>query len=411
MRYPVMRYVVFALLMTACGLQSNTEDTTPTHTFTSQNTAQNRTINLEIIDRPTVQSDDLPPPNTIGPEAFPENINPLTGMPVDDPARLARLPIVVKISNAPALVRPQAGLSQADVVFEHYAEGGLTRFSAVFYSEAPERVGSIRSARLIDHELVPMFDGMLVFSGASLGVEKYIYGSAYVNDFYAHVEGIEDVFPGAPQPPSEYADRAYKGVLYGPPYFWRDEALPVPHNMFSDLRAIWELAASDGHARRPRLQGMAFRETLPADESGPATHIDIRYRSTRVNWTYDAEDDVYLRTADGTPHTDALTGERITADNVVILFAEHTETEVVESMWQGNPIWSLQIAVWGENDAVLFRDGRRYDGRWTRTIREDIISLRTDSGEMLYLKPGTTWYQVVRAADQQNPEEEWLISE
>ncbi|MBC7814592.1 MAG: DUF3048 domain-containing protein, partial [Burkholderiales bacterium] len=165
-------------------------------------------------------------PGAIGPYTFADNVDPLTGETVADPAALNRRPIVVKISNAPPIVRPQAGLNAADLVFEHYAEGGLTRFSAVFYSQAPERVGSIRSARLIDYELVPMYQALLAFSGASIGVEEFIYGS-------------------------EFADRAYKGVLYGQPYYWRDESIEVPHNMFTSTAALWNLASEEGVNARP----------------------------------------------------------------------------------------------------------------------------------------------------------------
>src|SRR5262245_55147431 len=70
-------------------------------------------------------------PDAIGPDSFPLGIDPLTGQVVADPATLNRRPMVVKISNAPPLVRPQAGIGEADLVFEHYAEGGLTRFSAI----------------------------------------------------------------------------------------------------------------------------------------------------------------------------------------------------------------------------------------------------------------------------------------
>lgn len=71
-------------------------------------------------------------------------------------------------------------------------------------------MGSIRSARLIDLELVPMFGGLLAFSGASIGVEDRLNTS-------------------------DFAGRLYKGVLYGLPYYWRDEEIEVPHNMFADL--------------------------------------------------------------------------------------------------------------------------------------------------------------------------------
>ena len=166
-----------------------------------------------------------------------------------------RRPIDVKISNAPPLVRPQAGIGAADIVFEHYAEGGLTRFSAIFYSQAPERVGSIRSARLIDYELVPMYQAMLAYSGASIGVEDKINTS-------------------------DFADRLFKGVLYGYPYYWRDENIDVPHNMFTNLAALWDLATRGGHQHAARFarhgvrsgssggqrgRGDAHRRALPGD--------------------------------------------------------------------------------------------------------------------------------------------------
>jgi hypothetical protein len=136
--------------------------------------------------------------------------------------------------------------------------------------------------------------------------------------------------------------------------------------------------------------------------------IDLRYRATRVRWEYNPETGLYYRFADGVGHFDANTQQQITAANVVILYAEHTDTEIIESQWQGSISYSVQIAVWGENDVILFRDGLRYDGRWVRTVREDIIALRTYDGEILYLKPGNTWFQIVREPEQQNPTEEWL---
>lgn len=350
-----------------------------------------------------------PVPNgAVGPFDFPDNVNPITGLPVDDPAVLNRHPMVIKISNAPPLVRPQAGLGDADVVFEHYTEGGLTRFSAVFYSNTPTRVGSIRSSRLIDHEIVPMFDGILAFSGASIGVEKFIFGSEDVN---ARIPGAETVAPARELPPSEYAERAYKGVLYGLPYYWRDEDIPVPHNMFANPAALWELAERQGHIHRPELVGMAFHADPPPNADGPAPAVDLRYRATRIRWVYDESSGLYRRYADGQGHYDANTMRQLTAANVVVMYAEHTATEVVESVWQDSVSWSTQIAVWGENDAILFRDGQRYEGRWVRTIREEIIALRTHDDEVLYLKPGNTWFQIIREPDQQNPVEEWLIVE
>jgi hypothetical protein len=334
----------------------------------------------------TIEIPPTPIAGAIGPNNFPANVNPLTGLTVDDPSALERRPMVVKISNAPPLVRPQAGIGEADLVYEHYAEGGLTRFSAIFYSRAPQRVGSIRSARLIDYEIVPMYQGLLAFSGASAGVEEHIYGS-------------------------EFAERAYKGILYGQPYYWRDESIEVPHNLFTNVAALWQLATEEGLNQRPALHGMAFHPAPPPGSSGSASVIDLRYRATRVRWEYDAEIGRYRRFSDGQPHFDATLNEQVTADNVVILFAEHQFTDIVESQFQDSVSYSIEIKLWFEGDAILFRNGQRYDGRWVRPTREDMIGLRTDDGDLLYLKPGNTWFQVVRLPEQQDPAEESLTVE
>jgi hypothetical protein len=322
-------------------------------------------------------------PNAIGPENIPIGINPLTGQVAADPTSLNRRPILAKISNAPPLVRPQAGIGAADLVFEHYAEGGLTRFSAIFYGNAPDRVGSIRSARLIDYELMPMYDALLAFSGASIGVEDRLNTS-------------------------EFSDRLYKGVLYGLPYYWRDENIEVPHNMFMNPNALWDLATEEGLNGRPELSGMAFLEAPPEGSVGEANEIDIRYRATRILWQYDDELGRYRRFADGQGHYDANTLEQITAANVVIIYADHQLTDIVESEFQGSKSYSIEVKLWFEGDAILFRDGQRYDGRWVRPTREDLISLRTNDGQLLYFKPGNTWFEVVRLPEQQTPAEEWL---
>jgi DUF3048 family protein len=322
-------------------------------------------------------------PAAIGPDNIPPGINPLTGQPAADPGSLNRRPMIVKISNAPPLVRPQAGIGAADLVYEYYVEGGLTRFSAIFYGQAPNRVGSIRSARLIDLQLVPMYGALLAFSGASSGVEDLLNTS-------------------------DFADRLYKGVLFGLPYFWRDETIEVPHNLFMNPNALWQLASDQGKNQRPNLHGMAFLQDPPPGGSAPATDIDLRYRATRVRWKYDAENGRYRRWADGEGHFDANTLQQVTAENVVIIYADHEYTDIVESQFQDSVSYSIAIALQGEGNAILFRDGRRYDGRWVRANRDDMLGLQTRDGQTLYFKPGNTWFQVVRLPEQQTPQEEWL---
>lgn len=358
-------------------------------------------------------------PGAIGPDTYADTVNPLTGLEVADPAVLERRPIVVKVSNSPALVRPQAGIGAADLVFEHYTEVGITRFSAIFYSNAPTRVGSIRSARLIDYELVPMYQGLLAFAGASIGVEKRIYGSEYVTETLCAsredreqcAAEVDVVGPAGYVPPSDFVDRAYKGVLFGPPYFFRDETIPVPHNLFANLEALWELAREDGNGGRPDLRGMAFHPEPQGNPTGSGIYAQVRYQTTLVEWYYDPETARYYRSTDGQLHFDANTEEQVSAVNVAIVHAGHYLTDIVESSYQDVIHWSAQITVWPEGEAVVLRDGVRYEGRWLRPTRPELLTFETSEGEILYLKPGNTWVQLVPLPEQMDPEREWVIVE
>lgn len=354
-----------------------------------------------------------------GPCRYQEAINPLTGVAVDDLNTLNRRPIIVKISNSPAIVRPQSGINEADLVFEHYTEVGITRFSAIFYGNAPTRVGSIRSARLIDYELAPMYNALLAFAGASIGVDKRIYGSETVaqglcaprEDYDQCLAEATIIGPAGFVPPSDFVERAYKGVLFGAPYFYRDQSVPVPHNFFANLSELWERAEADGNGGQQDLAGMAFHPDVQGTPTGSGIYAQIRYQTTVVDWHYDPETARYYRSTDGQRHFDANTETQVSASNVVIVYAGHFLTDIIESRYQDTIHWSEQITVWPEGDAVILRDGVRYDGRWIRPTRDDLMTFETSDGETIYLKPGNTWFQLVRTPEQMNPDNEWVIVE
>lgn len=405
---PLIKLLILPLLClsVACTLTASDVDTlvseqaitvTPGAILLGNNTPQAPAAAPE-----STPQDAAPTPTDAAP-SLEEGMNPLTGLPLDTTLG-NRLPIVAKISNAPPLVRPQAGISAADWVFEHYAEGGLTRFSAIFYGDAPERIGSIRSARLIDYELAAIYDALLIFSGASTGVEELIYGSEEIGIAEARLaEGRELV------PPSDFAERAFKGVFFGLPYYFRDEAIEVPHNMFANPRAVWELARQRGLMERaPYLNGLHFATDAPNTESNPANGLDIRYHATRVQWVYDEAARQYKRFSDGQIHADANTGQQVVADNVVILYANHQFTDIVESEWQGSRSYSIEVQLWFEGDAIIARDGRQYAVRWHRPTRESMLTFTYPDGTPFPLKNGKTWVQVVRLPEQQEAVSEWV---
>ncbi len=362
----VSAMALLALPLAGCGGPAPT----PTPTKTPRPPATATPVPPTATPLPPIEAATATP-EPAEPTPFPTmaaDVWPLTGLPAEDPSLLARSPIAVKISNSPQ-ARPQSGLQEADIVFEHLAEAGVTRYTAIFHSHDAERVGSLRSARFIDLEIPAMFQCPFVYSGASPEVTRL----------------IEE---------SDFAERTLSD-WFGDPGFYR---IKIPgkayeHTLFTDTDLLWEIAEKKGWHGTRDSYGLRFDAAVP--EGGrPATSIFIPYSSyySDVTWTYDPERGVYLHSILGEPHKDALTDEQIGASNVVVVWVNHVETLIVEDSL-GNK--SIQIQLWGEGKATVFRDGKAWDVTWRRPSRPDPLMLFGPDGEWFPLKPGNTWFDLV----------------
>ena len=325
----------------------------------------------------------IPTPIGVGPESHPGHINPLTGELVTDLSRLERRPMVVKITNYPRDVRPQWGMSKADVVYEYYMERGIARFIAVFYGEDAEKVGPVRSGRLFDEHVFRMYDGIFVFGNADDRIISYFLdlGPHIVNSFVLEAEKV----PCQPDT---------KVILC------RDTDIVSWNNMFTDTAYLEEYIQRRNGNYRPDLPGMRFSERLPSGGS-LGLSVYIRYSLFIYNqWRYDVASERYLRYqetigyADGlresyAPHTDALTGEQLAADNIVTLMVPHN------FFVKTNGTEMINISLWGSGQAWVFRDGFVFPARWERPADGGIIQIKSPDGSVFPFKPGKTWYQVI----------------
>lgn len=368
--------VVLSFGLTACG------DSTPVTTPTSSNAAVTSSTAAASDISSTAEravptlAPALDPVATLPPaieemlEAtiLPDNVSPLTGLEVPDPAVLDRKPAAVKISNSP-IVRPQSGLSLADIVIEHLTEGGLTRFTAVYQSQDAPRIGSVRSARLIDLEVPVLFDAFLVYSGATGEVNRLIESS----DVAPYTLSDERSDPGFYR--LQIPGRAYE------------------HTLFTDTQLLWDVARENGWTGPARYRGWQWSEELPQDVK-PAQVIEIPYSQaySDVRYEYDPDVGAYRRFVLGEPHIDDLTGEQLTAPNVVILYVNHVDTLIVEDMLGSK---SVEIQLWNRGRMQLLRDGVVKEGLWMRGERGDPLIFVDGNLEPIPLKPGQTWIQIV----------------
>jgi hypothetical protein len=368
------------------GLLGGCSETTPSATPTPT-----RTPLPSSTSTPTRQPTDAPTPTptstptetpTPSPTPWPENVNPLTGEVVDDVSTLDRVPVAIKISNWPGqYVRPQAGINSADLIYEHYNEGWFaTRWTAIFLDESPERVGPIRSGRIIDLEIPAMYNAVFANSGFSNGVVRLFRNSDLYPDWV-----VSDSLPESIQPRPFYRD------------YSRD--VPLEHTMYTSPSLVREWAAARGIEGRQELEGMTFSEEPPGDleATGEATTVTIPWNRLTAEWRYDEESEQYLRWTDGARHHDALSGEQLSAANVVVLYVPQWNTDIVEEPHSG--ALSIRWALWNKDNpyrpAILFRDGRRYDCIWNREERDDLLTLADEEGNPLPFKIGNTLFEVL----------------
>jgi len=294
------------------------------------------------------------------------HFNPLTGLRVEDPARLQRRPVLVRYGNDQG-GWPLAGISQAEIVYEDLMEGNwITRYTAVFLAQDPDTIGPLRSARPVNLEMVPQYDGMFVYSGASIGVNQLLAQT----DFPKLQEGM-----------------AGNG-------FYRNASKKAPYNLYGSLVAVRQYMADKGLEKPVALKGFAFSpEGAPPPQGQPARKVHIPYPSTSVvDYAYDEASGLYLRSVQGKPFVEELTGKQLGTANIVVMYVEHKSTDIVEDSL-GNT--AINIVTTGEGRVLIFRDGVVLEGTWRRPAITDFPEFLDSQGQVIPLKPGTTWIQFV----------------
>ena len=322
-----------------------------------------------------------------GPDEYPTFMNPLTGLVVDDPVLLERRPMAIKITNHPRTVRPQSGLSRADVVYEYYMERGISRFIAVFYGQEAEKVGPVRSGRFFDEHIFRMYDAIFAFDSADI----------HVMDYFIEL-GPEVYLRFAIEGGIDRRRTCQPNVAYP---LCRDSEVHNYNDLFANTRALGPgILARGDHNDAPDLTGTLF-SLQPPEGGSAAQNLFFRYSLLIYGkWEYSVEEQRYLREQETIgfaderreefrPLMDSLTGEQIAADNVVALYATHRyfiispTTEIV------------QIDLIDSGEAIVFRDGLAYPAIWYRPADGGVLQILDREGDPFPLKPGQTWYQVL----------------
>lgn len=310
---------------------------------------------------------------TATPVPTPSNIAPFTGLPAENEAWLHRRPLLICVNNDAVGRSAHHGLSKADLVYEYIVDGfTVTRLTALFQSQSVERVGPVRSARMPNIWMTYMYDGALACSGGS--------------DEIRYLLKNEVGFPYLDADIDDPSNNVYFFSL-GSDYRTRMQTST------EGVRRWLDDTGKDKEWSRP---GFDFSDTPPGNEAGTATAIRIPYPGgNNVEWRYDTDRGGYLRFQGGQPQSDPETGEPILAQNVLVLFAKHELTDIVEDSLGTK---GVNIELYGFGDLRIFRDGQVYEGTWRANDQSPPRWLGAGEQE-IPLKPGQSWIQVVRNTD------------
>ncbi|MGB9911374.1 MAG: DUF3048 domain-containing protein [Microgenomates group bacterium] len=301
-----------------------------------------------------------------------------------------RRPLTVMIENHQDS-RPQSGLSKADVIYEAVAEGGITRFLAVFYCGAAAEeviIGPVRSARTYFMD----------------------FASEYGDyPLYAHVGGANKPGPADALGQIEQYGWLKKGndlnqFALGYPVYWRDyerigHPVATEHTVYSSTEKLWEVASKRGLEEKDKegnfwnknFVSWKFKDEAKPQDRGEVGSIEFDfwagYKDYSVRWEYDKENNSYLRFNGGQPHNDLNNNSQLQAKVIVIQFME-----------EKGPIDELKHMLYkttGQGNALVFQDGQVIKGTWKKENRQARTRFFDSKGKEITFNRGLIWIEIL----------------
>lgn len=282
--------------------------------------------------------------------------SPLTGEKVATSAETTMPVTAIMLENSPA-ARPQSGLKDAGVVYEAIAEGGITRFLALYQQQKPQLIGPVRSVRMYYVDWLAPYNASVAHVGGSFYSLQEVRNGNYrdIDQFF---------YPGA---------------------YWRASDRYAPHNVYTSFSKLDALNAAKGYTGST-FTGFSRTDTKPA--AAPATTVTINFGSPSYNTTYsyDAASGTYLRFMAGVPHLDREKGQIAPA---IVIAMRVNMNRVLEDGYRE------QITTTGSGTATIFQNGTAQDVTWSKDSRQAQIKFTNQKGEDVPLGRGQTWIAAV----------------
>ena len=291
--------------------------------------------------------------------------SPLTGNTLTSADMISAPVTCIMIENSPE-ARPQSGLRDAGIIYEAIAEGGITRFLAIYQESKPQYVGPVRSVRLTFAELAKQYNCSL-----------------------AHVGGAPNALDEVRNIHNGYRDMDV--FFYEGEYFWRDSERAAPHNVYTSFEKIDALNRALDYTSSSFTGFLRAKpDTNTRVETHDATTINISISSATFNpeYHYDENSNQYLRSyANGEIHNDidADGNETQYSPDVVIAMSTTGYTR------KGSTEGYLDYTTTNSNEAYVFQNGTVTVGYWKRSTIDDPLKFYDSDGNEIPLNRGQVW--------------------
>lgn len=292
-------------------------------------------------------------------------INPLTGeRTLETEAQTKLRPVAISVNNISGAQKVQTGLESADIIYESYVEGGITRLLAVYkdISKVGE-IGTVRSGRYNYVDLACGDDSLYVHAGVD-----YDFCQPYIRSL-----GLDS---------KNMLENSYYGYAYR-----LQNGLSLEHTLYTTGEKLAAMMADKG-IRSTVNESHAgnwqnFRETASALPDGSATRITAAFSGSYVStFNYDAASDSYIKQN----HSDWRSGNALSVKNVVVLF---TDTSYFD-----NDGYRVNISLKG-GSGYYFSNGTYQAISWTKGGTYDRLRLTDAAGNAVSYNPGSSWVCIV----------------
>ncbi len=283
--------------------------------------------------------------------------SPLTGVQVAP--ELAKRPVTgIMIENS-LDARPQSGLQDAGVIYEAIAEGGITRFIALFQENTPQYIGPVRSLRPYYIDWATPFDAGI-----------------------AHVGGSPEALAQVRAPGQKDLDQFFNSGAY-----WRVDTRVSPHNLYTSFDKLDALNAAKGYTVSKFAPWPRSKKESPLKvPAAKSINFNIASANFNVNYSYDAATNSYLRSVGGAPHISTVSAEDKTGQQLKpkVVIALVMPFSIIDGSGHGG------YTTDGSGTMFLFQDGGATKGTWTKPNRGAMFSFKDPDGRELKLNPGQT---------------------